>query len=73
MNTIKQFGKGDNAHQSPLDIAQFLKNSISIDVINIFDVDLHHGPIGLKVEEGLDTKNDGFITSKGRYSKLMGR
>jgi hypothetical protein len=33
---------------------------------------LHHGLIKVWVEEGPDTKRDGFITSRGWNSKLMG-
>jgi len=45
MNTIKQFGKGDNVHQKTPDISQFLKNNNSINVIkSVFNVNLHHDP-----------------------------
>ncbi len=66
MSAIKQHGKGDNVHQKPLNITQFLKNSNLRNFIkSIFDSDLHHGLIKVWVEEGPDTKRDGFITSRG--------
>jgi hypothetical protein len=46
INTIKQPGKRDNIHQRPSNIAQFFKNTSSRNIIkNVFDIDLHHGPI----------------------------
>jgi hypothetical protein len=46
MNTIKQPGKGDNACQKLLNITQLSKNnSLKIIIKNIFNIDLHHGPI----------------------------
>jgi hypothetical protein len=46
MNTIKQLGKRDNAHQRPFDSTQLFKNNNSKNVIkSVFDVDLHHDPI----------------------------
>ncbi len=45
MNTIKQFGKGDNVRQRTPDISQFKKNNNSINAIkSVFNVDLHHDP-----------------------------
>jgi len=73
MCTIKQLSKGDNVHQWPLDITQLFKNSSSRNIIkNVFNVDLHHGPIKVKVKEGSDAKRNGLIASRGQYSKLMG-
>jgi hypothetical protein len=46
MNSIKQLGKWDNPHQSPLDITQFSKNNNSKNAIKgVFDINLHHNPI----------------------------
>jgi hypothetical protein len=46
MNTIKEFGKGDNARQRPHDITHFFKNNSSRNAIkSIFDIDLHYSPI----------------------------
>jgi hypothetical protein len=48
MGTIKQFGKMDNAHQKPFNITQLSKNNNLRNVIkSVFDIDLHHGPIGV--------------------------
>jgi hypothetical protein len=52
MSTIKQPNKGDNVRQNPNNITQLFKNNNSKNVIKIvFDVDLHHGPIRVKVEK----------------------
>jgi hypothetical protein len=46
MNAIKQFSEEDNAYQKPPITTQFFKNSSSRNVIkNVFDIDMHHGPI----------------------------
>jgi len=48
MSTIKQLGKGDNAHQKPFNITQLFKNKNLKNVIkSVFDVNMHHGPIGV--------------------------
>ncbi len=66
VSTIKQFGKGENIHQRPPDITQLSKNSSSRNFIkNIFNVNLHHGPIRVSVEEGSYVKRDGLISSRG--------
>jgi glycine betaine/choline ABC-type transport system substrate-binding protein len=39
---------------------------------NVFDVNLHHDPIRVSVEEDFNAKNDGLLAFKGQYSKLMG-
>jgi hypothetical protein len=39
---------------------------------SVFNVDLHHSPIKVQVEEGLDAKNNSHIISKNQYSKLVG-
>jgi hypothetical protein len=39
---------------------------------NIFDVDLHHDPIRVLVDEDSHAKNDGLLALGGQYSKLMG-
>jgi hypothetical protein len=72
-STIKQLGKRDNARQRPHDITQFSKNIDSKHVIiSIFNIDRHHDLIKVWIKEGSNAKKDGLITSKGRYSKLMG-
>ncbi len=46
MNTIKQLGKRDNAHQKPPNITQLFENTYSKNIIkSVFNIDLHHGPI----------------------------
>jgi hypothetical protein len=73
MNTIKQPNKGDNAHQKPPNITHFSKNNSSRNIIkSVFNINLHHDPIKVLVEEGSDAKKDGLIASKGLYSNLMG-
>jgi hypothetical protein len=73
MCTIKQFGKKDNARQKPLRHHTTLLNINSRNLIkNVFNIDLHHNPIRVQVKEGLDAKRNGFMTSKGQYSKLRG-
>ncbi len=39
---------------------------------NVFDIDLHHDPIKVSVEEDSNAKNDGLLAFRGQYSKLMG-
>ncbi len=39
---------------------------------NVFDVNLHHDPIKVLVEEDSNAKNDGLVAFWGQYSKLMG-
>ncbi len=39
---------------------------------NVFDVNLHHDPIRVSVEEDSNAKNDGLVAFRGQYSKLMG-
>jgi hypothetical protein len=46
MIAIKQPGKGDNAHQRPLNITKLSKNNNSKNGIkSIFNVDMQHGLI----------------------------
>jgi hypothetical protein len=39
---------------------------------NAFDVNLHHDPIRVSVEEDSNAKNDGLVAFRGQYSKPMG-
>ncbi len=39
---------------------------------NAFDVNLHHDPIRVSVEEDFNAKNDGLVAFRGQYSKPMG-
>jgi len=39
---------------------------------NVFDVNLHHDPIRVLVEEDSNAKNDGLVAFRGQYSKMMG-
>jgi len=46
INTIKELGKKDNVHKRPPDVTQVSKNnSLKYTIKNVFDIDLHHGPI----------------------------
>jgi hypothetical protein len=72
MSIIKQLGR-ENVHRRPPTITQLSKKNSSRNVIkNVFDVDLHHSPIRMSIEEGSYAKRDGLIASKGQYYKLMG-
>jgi len=66
MNTIEQPSKGDNVCQNPNNITQLsINNNSKNDIKIIFNVNLHHDPIRVKVEKGLDAKRDDLTASKG--------
>jgi hypothetical protein len=66
MGTTKQLGKVDNLHQrSPRHHTIFLKNSSRNVIKIVFNIDLHHSPIKVRIKKGLDAKKDGFIASRG--------
>jgi hypothetical protein len=51
----------------------FKNNSLKNIIKHVFDLNLHHDPVMVQIEEGLDGKRDGFTTFRGQYSKMMGR